>query len=298
MDRPTHRSGWTDGRTPATADTAAVHDGEWQGRCWGPTKHLKVGLVWRNGVPHSDRATLTEYYVRHGNILTVTMILEDPVYWEEPFIRNASFELDSGTRVLPEPCEPQVEIPRAVGEVPHYLPGANPYLREVADMYKLPLEAVRGGAATTYPEYAKRLRATYAPPEKCPVYCCGGTGQATQNDNKASCRVETPPAPAPVGRLVQFTFNNCDFVLVRAECEVKRPYPTRGPRDLTPGEFSSPVIPQVGDGRRTRTRRADSSRHVSTGSRRPTPQAETGPCRRANRHTGTPAFIERSSSLS
>ena len=27
-----------------------------------------------------------------------------------------------------------------------------------------------------------------------------GSGQATQNDNKASCRVETPPAAAPVGR--------------------------------------------------------------------------------------------------
>ena len=120
------------------------------------TTHLKVGLVWRNGVPHSDLATMTEYYVRHGNILTVTMILDDPIYWEEPFIRNATFELDSGTRVLPEPCEPQVEIPRAAGEVPHYLPGANPYLREFADMYNLPLEAARGGAATTYPEYAKR----------------------------------------------------------------------------------------------------------------------------------------------
>ena len=95
------------------------------------TTHLKAGLVWRNGVPHSDQATMTEHYVRHGNMLTVTMILEDPIYWEEPFIRSASFELDSGTRVLPEPCEPQVEIPRAAGEVPHYLPGANPYLHGV-----------------------------------------------------------------------------------------------------------------------------------------------------------------------
>ena len=48
-------------------------------------------------------------------MLTVTMILDDPVYWEEPFIRSASFELDPATRVLPEPCEPQVEIPRARG---------------------------------------------------------------------------------------------------------------------------------------------------------------------------------------
>jgi len=200
VDRPP-RTIWMDARahpSPNSPHSAAgFTTAEWQGTMLvARTTHLKAGLVWRNGVPHSDQATMTEYYTRHGSVLTVTMILEDPVYWEEPFIRNASFELDPATRVLPEPCEPQVEIPRAAGEVPHYLPGANPYLREVAEMYKLPLEAVRGGAATTYPEYAKRLRTSYAPPDRCPVYCCGGTGQAAQNDNKASCRVDAPPAPA------------------------------------------------------------------------------------------------------
>ncbi|HEY6509293.1 MAG TPA: hypothetical protein VIY56_14835 [Vicinamibacterales bacterium] len=200
VDRPP-RTIWMDGRphpSPNSPHTAAgFTTAEWQGTMLvARTTHLKAGLVWRNGVPHSDQATMSEYYIRHGNVLTVTMILEDAVYWEEPFIRNASFELDQATRVLPEPCEPQVEIPRAAGEVPHYLPGANPYLREVADMYKLPLDAVRGGAATTYPEYAKRLRNSYTPPDRCPTYCCGGTGQATQNDNKASCRVDTPPAPS------------------------------------------------------------------------------------------------------
>jgi hypothetical protein len=201
VDRPPHTI-WMDGRShpsrnaPHTA--GGFTTGEWQGQMLvARTTHLKTGLVWRNGVPHSDQATMDEYYVRHGNILTVTMILTDPVYFEEPFIRSASFELDPATRVLPEPCEPQVEIPRAAGEVPHYLPGTNPYLREFADLYKLPLEAVRGGAATTYPEYGKRLRAGYAAPDRCPVYCCGGTGQATMNDNRASCRVDPPPAASP-----------------------------------------------------------------------------------------------------
>ena len=106
--------------------------GVWQGGMLAAqTTHLKTGLVWRNGVPHSDQATMTEYYVRHGDLLTITMILDDPIYYEEPFIRNATFELDPQTRVLPEPCEPQVEIPRTPGEVPHYLPGENPYLTRV-----------------------------------------------------------------------------------------------------------------------------------------------------------------------
>ena len=158
------------------------------------TTHLKTGLVWRNGVPHSDRATMTEHWVRHGDLLTVVMTLEDPIYFEEPFIRSATFQLDPATRVLPEPCEPQVEIPRPAGEVPHYLPGENPYLTEFAEMYNLPLEAARGGAATTYPEYAKKIRASYTAPEKCPVYCCGGTGLAEMNNNRAVCAAG-PPAP-------------------------------------------------------------------------------------------------------
>ncbi|HZM92151.1 MAG TPA: hypothetical protein VFB92_01975 [Vicinamibacterales bacterium] len=199
VDRAPHTV-WMDGRphpsrnAPHTA--GGFSTGVWQGgMIVAQTTHLKAGLVWRNGVPHSDQATITEYYARHGDLLTITMILTDPIYYEEPFIRNATFELDSQTRVLPEPCEPQVEIPRAPGEVPHYLPGENPYLREFAETFNLPLEAVRGGAATTYPEYGKKLRATYKPPAKCTVYCCGGTGLTVPNTNNAACREGDAPPP-------------------------------------------------------------------------------------------------------
>ncbi len=58
--------------------------------------------------------------------------------------------------------------------MPHYLPGANPYLTEFPKLYNLPMEAARGGAETTYPEYGKELRTTYKAPDKCTVYCCGG----------------------------------------------------------------------------------------------------------------------------
>jgi hypothetical protein len=178
---------------------AGFSTGVWEGQMLtAHTTHLSTGLVWRNGVPHSDQATMTEHFVRHGDLLTVTMILEDAVYWEEPFIRSATFQLDSGTRVLPEPCEPQVEIPRKPGEIPHYLPGQNPYLDEFAKLYNLPLEAVRGGAVTTYPEYWKKYRATYKAPEKCTVYCCGGTTLTAPNATNAACAdpAATPAAPA------------------------------------------------------------------------------------------------------
>jgi hypothetical protein len=204
VDRPPHTI-WMDGRPHPSANAPHTPGGFSTGVMEGQmltvtTTHLTTGLVWRNGVPHSDRATMREYYARHGDLLTVTMVLTDPVYFEEPFIRSATFQLDAGQRVLPEPCEPQVEIPRAAGEVPHYLPGANPYLREFADLYKLPMSAVRGGAATTYPEFAKTLRGTYVAPDKCTLYCCGGTGIAAMNDNRAACAVEVPPPLVPAGR--------------------------------------------------------------------------------------------------
>ena len=45
------------------------------------------------------------------------------------------------------------------GEIPHYLPGTNPYLDEFAIKWALPREAVRGGAETMYPEYVEKAAA-------------------------------------------------------------------------------------------------------------------------------------------
>jgi hypothetical protein len=44
------------------------------------------------------------------------------------------------------------------GAVPHYLPGQNRFLKEFAAQFKLPEAAVRGGAATMYPEFAATLK--------------------------------------------------------------------------------------------------------------------------------------------
>jgi hypothetical protein len=76
----------------------------------------------------------------------------------------------------------------------------DPYLREFAELFNLPLEAVRGGAATTYPEYGKKLRTTYKPPKKCRVYCCGGAGLTVPNNNDAVCRDDDAPQPTPPQR--------------------------------------------------------------------------------------------------
>ena len=116
VDRAPHTI-WMDGRPHpgkyAAHTAGGFSTGVWEGDMLTvTTTHLKEGMVWRNGVPHSDQATMTEHYARHGTTLTVTMIVDDPIYFEEPFIRSASFQLDPAGRVLPEPCEPQVEIPQ------------------------------------------------------------------------------------------------------------------------------------------------------------------------------------------
>jgi len=58
------------------------------------------------------------------------------------------------------------EIERPAGEVPHHLPGANPFLEDYAARNNLPARAVRGGAETALPEY---LRAPDVPLPS-PVY--------------------------------------------------------------------------------------------------------------------------------
>jgi hypothetical protein len=42
--------------------------------------------------------------------------------------------------------------------VPHFLPGRNPFLAEFAELHGLPIEATRGGAETTLPEFAEGLQ--------------------------------------------------------------------------------------------------------------------------------------------
>ena len=59
------------------------------------------------------------------------------------------------------------------GEVPHYLPGANPFVDELTKLYGIPRDAILGGAQTTYPEFRKTIKDRYVRPEKCARNCGG-----------------------------------------------------------------------------------------------------------------------------
>lgn len=74
------------------------------------TTNLAPGYLRRNGVPYSDSTVLTEYFDYHSDFgdewLTVTSIVNDPVYLTEEFITSSSFKrLPDGAAWNPTPCE-------------------------------------------------------------------------------------------------------------------------------------------------------------------------------------------------
>jgi cyclase len=166
-----NRTIWMDGRSHpseyAPHTFMGFSTGEWQGDILTvKTTHIKQGFIRRNGLVQSDLATMVEHFIRHGNILTHVSVVTDPVYTTEPLIKSEDFqldELDQGSWLWP--CEPVEEITnRKKTDVPHYLPGTNPYLKEFSDHFQVSEQAVRGGAETMYPEYQAKLKQRGGPP--------------------------------------------------------------------------------------------------------------------------------------
>ncbi len=161
------RTIWMDGRPRpseyAPHTWAGFSTGKWDGNALVvTTTHIKMGWLLRNGVPASDRATMTEHFIRHGDHLMGVIVVDDPVYLTEPLIRTEDWLLNlNGSPNAYGQCQPaQVadEIPNQPrGLVPHHLPGANDLAREFAVKHSMPVDAAGGGAETTYPEYMLRL---------------------------------------------------------------------------------------------------------------------------------------------
>ena len=130
--------------------------GQWQGNMLVvTTTHIKKGWLRRNGVPESDLATLTEYFVRTGEVLTRISAINDPVYLTEPLVKSEEFVLN--TQVVPQrswlfKCKSVVEVARPEGQVPHFLPGKNPYLGDYRRKFGISEAAARGGAEFTSPD--------------------------------------------------------------------------------------------------------------------------------------------------
>jgi hypothetical protein len=129
------------------------------------TTHIKYSFMQRNGLPISPYALMTEYYKRHGDLLMILIVVDDPIYMTEPLVRSATFKLDPTMGIAQaRPFEVFDEIAAFQrGYVP-----SNPLGfvdTRYAEINKLPLEAARGGAETMYPEYARRLQELMSRPQ-------------------------------------------------------------------------------------------------------------------------------------
>ena len=151
------RTIWMDGRAHppeyAPHTYMGFSTGEWNGDVLTiTTTHIKAGYYRRTGVPQSDRSTVVEHWMRHGNLLSQVTIASDPVYLTEPYIRSQEFVLmeRNNTNWLYN-CEYAMEVPTDKNEVPHFLPGQNPFIGEFAARHAMPEGGVRGGAETLLP---------------------------------------------------------------------------------------------------------------------------------------------------
>ncbi|PYR96264.1 MAG: hypothetical protein DMG12_26705 [Acidobacteria bacterium] len=158
-----YRTIWMDGR-PHPPEYAphtfmGFSTGQWNGDILTvTTTHIKKEFYRRSGIPSSDLTTMLEYYIRHGNLLSHVIIATDPVYLTEPYVNSQEFVLmDRGNQNWLYNCEYAMEVPKPKNQVPHYLPGKNPFLKDFSNKFGLPFEAVWGGAETTYPEYMPKL---------------------------------------------------------------------------------------------------------------------------------------------
>jgi hypothetical protein len=168
---------WMDGRPRPSAlaphTRGGFTTGTWDGNTLvAYTTHMKAGSIRRNGAPISDQATMTTRFIRHGDLLTVLAVIEDPVYLSEPEIVSKNFQLDSAPMSpVGPPCVAGYEGTSGDGSVPHYVPEKNPFVDELTHLYGIPRDATLGGGETLYPEYRKKLKDRFVRPEKCTQNC-------------------------------------------------------------------------------------------------------------------------------
>ena len=94
-----------------------------------------------------------EQFIPHGDTITHVMMVSDPAYLDDVFVKTNGFSARAQSTMDPYPCRKAIEIERPDGAVPHYLPGQNSAPVEFAEANGIPYEAGRGGGITMLPEY-------------------------------------------------------------------------------------------------------------------------------------------------
>jgi hypothetical protein len=157
LDRPVFMDGRPHPSEYAAHTWAGFSTGRYDGNTLViTTTHLKESYIRANTALFSEKAKVTEFLTLDGDIMTVTTLLDDPAYMEEPHIQSISFRRNLHQELPYFPCTVGVE--NVQQGFPHFLPGKNPYIADAAKKLGLPVEAVKGGKETLYPEYRDKLK--------------------------------------------------------------------------------------------------------------------------------------------
>lgn len=157
MDGRQHPPPWT------PHSWSGFSTGEWVGNTLKvTTTHLKDGYLRRGGPQTSDEYEMIDYITRHGDILSIVTVIDDPIYEDEPFVQSTTYSYDLTGTTNWETCNGS-EFAESGGTdphwVPHFLPGQNTALTEwLKNAPWIPEEPTRGGVKTLYPEYAPTLK--------------------------------------------------------------------------------------------------------------------------------------------
>jgi len=158
LDRPIFMDGRPHPPAWAPHSWTGFSTGEWVGNTLKiTTTHLKDGYLKRGGPQTTDVYGMTEFLTRHGDLLTIVTVVDDPIYQDEPYVESTTYNYDPTSSVNTETCSGSSFAENGGSDrhhVPHFLPGQNSALGEWLKAQPwIPAAAARGGVKTTYPEY-------------------------------------------------------------------------------------------------------------------------------------------------
>jgi cyclase len=158
LDRPIYMDGRPHPPAWAPHSWSGFSTGEWLGHTLKvTTTHLKDGYLKRGGPQTSDMYAMTEFITRHDDILTVVVVVDDPIYLDEPYVLSITSSYDPMGGPSMENCTGSAFAENGGTDrhwVPHFLPGQNSGIGEfIKEQTWIPFDPIRGGVKTLYPEY-------------------------------------------------------------------------------------------------------------------------------------------------
>ena len=165
LDRPIYMDGRPHPPAWAPHSWSGFSTGEWLGHTLKvTTTHLKDGYLKRGGPQTSDMYSMTEFITRHDDILTVVVVVDDPIYLDEPYVLSITSSYDPMGGPSMENCTGSSFAENGGTDrhwVPHFLPGQNSGIGEfIKEQTWIPFDPIRGGVKTLYPEYKAVMAGT------------------------------------------------------------------------------------------------------------------------------------------